>query len=163
MRTWVAVVVLLFVQPALADDKSGHFSIEGWYAKAGGFFGAAAARDRGTAPVLGAVATVVHLDEEARWFGLQADVGIDWNGKADAGPRYTLGPEAGWTIVGATAGFFGEHVEGDLRSGVFVGGKLTIGFLAAYIRYTDVTSKDSDAGAVEFGIQVKKLLFTDNK
>jgi hypothetical protein len=154
-----SVVALVCLVPASAHAEKGDFKVAGWYGKAGGMLGTVLARDRGTGFVIGGVATLVHLDSDYRWYGAQVDLALDTNGDAPMGGRWTIGPEAGTALFGALAGYYGEHVDGETRHGVFGGVKVTIGFLAAYARVTHVVTSDTDPTAVDLGLQIKTLVW----
>ncbi len=160
MRAAVVVLVVALASRAHADPTV-KFSIEGWYAKLGVELGSAFVRDRGAGFVGGGVATLVHLDDDSRWYGLQLDVLSDSNGDADTGTRFSFGPEAGYKLVGGSVGLFGERVAGDTRYGIDAMGKLTVGLIALYVRAAHVTTSDVDPTSVEVGVQLKMLVWTN--
>ena len=152
----VLVVLLLLTGVARADPmETGPSKDTGWFGKAGPLVGAAFVRDRGTGFVGGVVGTVVHLNGDSfNWYGLQADVAMDTNGDADSGARYSIGPEIGQAFIGASAGYFGENIDGP-RHGAYGMVKLTTGFAAIYLRVARVLSSDEDPTSLELGLQVK--------
>jgi len=160
MRVVLALLVLTGVARADPDEKGGGGqSLTGWYAKAGPLLGAAFVRDRGTGFVGGIVGTIVHFNETSgNWYGIQGDIAADTNGEADTGPRYSIGPEIGQTLIGASAGYFGENVD-KARHGVYGMVKLTTGFVAVYLRISQVLSSDEDPTSVEVGAQLKLPLY----
>lgn len=153
------VVPLFLARPARADAEESSIldAGDGWYGKLGVQIGTPFARDRGTGLVVGGVFTAVWL-KDMRWYGVQADLMMDTNGDASTGARWSLGPEIGDGVVGGDISYFGERIDGDTRHGVAVRGKLTIGFLAVYLRYGHVFA-DGDTESVEAGLQIKFPLF----
>src|SRR5204863_9013124 len=82
---------------ASADPLDG-LHLEGWYGKLGVESGVAFGRERGAAPLVGGVATFVHLNDDREWLGLQGDLLADGNGELTTGARWSIGPEAGVSI-----------------------------------------------------------------
>jgi len=151
--------LLLLASTAHADG--GDFHVAGNVGKVGLYTGGVFARDRGAGFLFGGVATFVHLDDDLKWVGIQADVGLDTNGHVDTGLRWTLGPEAGYAVFGGQAGYFGERVNGDTRAGMFGGIKITVGFVALYLRGTKILSSRDDDVGIEIGVQGKYPVLRD--
>lgn len=159
MRTsWIVVATLAMPAVAAADSLPGALALEGWYGKLGLETGVAFGRDRGAAALVGGVATVVKITDELDWYGLSADLLVDGNGDADAGARWSAGPQLGRSIFGMEAGYFGERLGLDgagptTRHGLQVRAKLTVGVAALYLRGTYTPRQDESS--VELGMQVK--------
>jgi len=131
--------------------------LDGWYGKVGLESGVVFARERGAAPTLGGAATLVHLNDQLEWYGLQADLLVDWNGDRPAGARWSLGPEFGVSLYGIDLSYFGEQTGGGLHHGLQVRAKLTIGLAAVYLRgaSTLAGAPGEDETSVEAGLQLK--------
>lgn len=130
----VALAAALAAPRAAAADRIRALHLEGWYGKLGLESGVVFGRERGAAPLLGAAATLVRVNEHLEWYGLQGDVLVDWNGDRDAGLRYSLGPELGVAIYGVDLGYFGERADGQTRHGLQARAKVTVGLAAVYVR-----------------------------
>lgn len=155
MRLVLAIALALCAAPrrAPADPLRG-LHLEGWYGKIGLETGVAFARDRGTAPLLGGVATLVRLNEHLEWYGVQGDLMVDWNGDRDAGARWSFGPEAGVSLYGVDVSYFGERIGGDTHHGMQVRAKLTAGIAAFYVRAAYV-ARGGDETSIDAGLQLK--------
>jgi hypothetical protein len=140
-------------RPAAAERFRGLY-LEGWYGKLGLESGAVFGRERGAAPLLGAAATFVRMNDHLEWYGLQGDLLVDWNGERDAGARWSLGPELGVAIYGVDLGYFGERTDGETHHGVQARAKLTVGLAAVYLRGAWARA-DQDETSLEVGLQVK--------
>ena len=149
----VALLLLLVATPAYAD-----FRLDGWYPMGGLSIGGAMARDRGKGFVMGGVLSVVHLDDDLAWYGVEANLAMDTNGSGPTGARYSVGPEVGSYFFGVQAGYFGERLDGETRHGIEGTFKLTVGVIGFYARVSHVTSSDADPNSVELGMQVKSPL-----
>ncbi len=128
--------------------------LEGWYGKLGLETGVAFGRERGAAPLLGAVATFVRLNEHLEWYGLQGDLLVDWNGDRDAGMRWSFGPELGVAIYGIDLSYFGERTDGETHHGFQARAKLTVGLAAVYVRGAHARGGE-DESSLEVGLQLK--------
>jgi hypothetical protein len=115
--------------------------------------GGAAGRDRGAGVVAGAIATLIYISPSLTWFGGQADLLVDSNGDADAGARWSIGPEVGHLFVGGDISYIGERVAGETHHGIAIRPKLTIGIAAVYLRYARMSGDDGTS--VEAGVQLK--------
>ena len=71
------VVLVMTSRVAAADSLTDGLRVEGWYGKAGVETGAVFGRDRGASPLLGGVATLVHINDDLEWIGLQTDALVD--------------------------------------------------------------------------------------
>lgn len=128
--------------------------LAGWYGKLGLESGVAFGRARGAAPLLGAVATFVHMNRHLEWYGLQGDLLVDWNGERDAGMRWSLGPELGVAVFGVDVSYFGERADGMTHHGFQVRAKLTVGLAAVYVRGAHALSGEEES-SLEVGLQLK--------
>jgi len=153
----VAVAVCAYSRPAAAERYRG-LHLEGWYGKVGLETGAVFARERAASPLLGAVATLVRMNDHLEWFGLQADLLADWNGDRDAGGRWSFGPEAGVALYGVDVSYFGERVDGQTRHGFQARAKLTVGLAAVYLRGAYALS-GVEASSLDVGLQLKLPVF----
>jgi hypothetical protein len=155
MRAVCGFLVLAIThQLAAADSLTDDLAVEGWYGKVGLETGVVFGRDRGTAPLLGGVATLVHINDDLEWVGMQADVLADWNGDRDAGTRWSLGPEAGVFFYGADVSYFGERVDGATHHGLQIRAKLTLGYAAVYVRGA-YALRGADEASLDVGLQLK--------
>ena len=153
----VAAAGCALARPAAAERFRG-LHLEGWYGKLGLETGAVFAREREASPLLGAVATLVRMNDHLEWFGLQADLLADWNGDRDAGARWSLGPEAGVAVYGIDLSYFGERVDGQTRHGFQARAKLTVGLAAVYVRGAYALS-GTEASSLDVGLQLKLPVF----
>ena len=154
------LAVCTLASTARADPLEHPHTNAKWF-KLGPELGTVFARDRGVGVDIGASATLVHFNElTGLWFGVQGDLLADTNGDADLGPRWTLGPEAGYSFVGGDVSYFGERVDGSYAHGIAVRPKFTIGVAAIYVRYTYAFYKlpTDDHQSFEVGIQIKPLI-----
>jgi len=149
----VLLLGLAATRSASADPLAG-VHLEGWYGKVGVESGVAFGRDRGAAPLVGGVATFVHINDDREWIGVQADALADSNGALDAGLRWSLGPEAGVSIYGIDVSYFGERVEGATHHGLAVRAKLTVGVAALYAR-ASFALRGADERTYDVGLQLK--------
>lgn len=151
-----ATAVLAVAAPRRAHADLLHdLELEGWYGKLGVETGVAFGRDRGASPVVGGVATVVHVDDDLNWAGLQGDLLLDGNAASPAGTRWSFGPEAGHSVFGFDLSYFGEHVPGDAyHHGLQTRAKLTVGVAAVYVRAGFVIA-GGDEASLEVGLQFK--------
>jgi hypothetical protein len=94
------IVAVLFTPNLANADLLRDLQLEGVYGKLGVETGYAFSRDRGGSPLVGVVGTLVHMNDELEWHGIQADFTIDGNGTNKAGGRWSIGPEAGVAIYG---------------------------------------------------------------
>ncbi|HEU0033331.1 MAG TPA: hypothetical protein VFQ53_22020 [Kofleriaceae bacterium] len=156
MRQILGRVVLALVAMTAVTEASplDGLHVEGWYGKLGVESGVVFARERGASPLVGVIATFVHINDDLEWGGLQADALVDWNGDRDAGGRWSVGPEAGVSIYGADVSYFGERVAGDTHHGVQVRAKLTLGVAAVYGRASYALT-GTDETSFDVGIQLK--------
>jgi hypothetical protein len=154
MRGLLIAAIVAVPTLAAAESPLKGLKLEGWYGKVGVESGVVFARDRGTAPLLGGVATLVHINDQLEWVGFQADCLVDWNGDRDAGMRWSAGPEAGIAIWGADVGYFGERVAGESHHGLQVRGKLTVGLAAVYVRGAYALGA-ADEASMDVGLQLK--------
>jgi len=152
--SWVVLLLVVTSRIATADSLTKGLKLEGWYGKVGLETGVVFARERGAAPLLGGVATFVHINDDFEWAGFQADLLADWNGDRDAGARWSIGPEAGVYIYGADVSYFGERVEGAVHHGIQVRAKLTLGLAAVYVRGA-YAMRGADESSMEVGLQFK--------
>lgn len=157
-RSWILVATLATPAVAAADSLPRSLALEGWYGKLGVETGVAFGRERGAAPLVGVVATVVEITDDLDWYGVSADLLVDGNGAADAGARWAIGPQLGRSIFGMEAGYFGERVAAGgmgpaTRHGLQVRAKLTVGVAAVYLRGTYAPRPDETS--VELGMQLK--------
>jgi hypothetical protein len=141
-----------------AAERFRSLRLEGWYGKVGLETGAVFSRERDPAPLLGAVATFVRMNDHLEWFGLQGDLLADWNGDRAAGARWSFGPEAGVAVYGMDLSYFGERVDGDTRHGFQVRTKLTVGLVAVYIRGAYALT-GPEASSLDAGLQLKLPVF----
>jgi hypothetical protein len=154
-----AVAVLVCAAPgAAAADRLRDLHLEGWYGKLGLETGVVFARERAAAPLLGATATFVRMNDHLEWFGLQGDVLVDWNGDRDAGARWSLGPEFGVALYGVDVSYFGERAEAGTSHGFQVRAKLTVGVAAVYLRGGFALS-GAESSSLETGLQLKLPVF----
>jgi hypothetical protein len=155
VRIAVVAVAVLAPRAAAADGMLSALKLEGIYGKIGVESGVAFGRDdRGSAPLLGIATTLVHVNDHLEWWGLQADALVDWNADHAAGTRWTVGPEAGVSIIGADISYFGERFDGTTRHGMAVRAKLTVGLAALYVRGA-YTVAPTDGSSLEVGMQLK--------
>jgi len=154
----VLAVLLTAAAPAGAETFKG-LHLEGWYGKLGLETGVVFARERATAPLLGAAATFVRMNDHLEWYGLQADLLADWNGDRDAGARWSVGPEAGVLIYGVDLSYFGERVDGASHHGFQARAKLTVGVAAIYVRAAFVAI-GGDETSLDTGLQLKLPVYT---
>ncbi|MEO8705026.1 MAG: hypothetical protein ABI867_33545, partial [Kofleriaceae bacterium] len=154
----IALAITAVPHVAGAESLLEGLKLEGWYGKVGVESGVAFGRDRGASPLLGGVATLVHINDHLEWAGVQADLLVDWNGDRDAGTRWSVGPEAGVSIWGADVSYFGERLEGDVHNGMQVRGKITVGLAAVYVRGAYAFG-GSDAAVLDVGLQLKAPVF----
>jgi len=172
VRLAVLAAVLACAMPrAAAADRIRALHLEGWYGKLGLESGVVFARERGAAPLLGATATFVRMNEHLEWYGLQGDLLVDGNGDRDAGFRWSLGPEFGVALYGIDISYFGERTDGETHHGFQARAKLTVGLAALYVRgafaLSGVTGAVSgvtgapagDETSLEAGLQVKLPVF----
>ncbi len=153
MRRLLFGILLVGTRAAAADPLQG-LALEGWYGKIGVESGVAFGRDRGAAPLVGGVATFVHINDAREWIGFQGDLLADGNGALATGARWSIGPEGGVSIYGVDVSYFGERVEGETHHGLAFRAKLTIGVAALYARASFAT-KGSDEQTFDVGIQAK--------
>ncbi len=153
MRAFLIVAVLGQARIAAGDPLAG-VHLEGWYGKLGVESGVAFGDGRGTSAVVGGIATLVHINDDREWVGLQGDLLADGNGELAAGARWSLGPEAGVSIYGVDVSYMGRRLEGVTQHGMQVRAKLTVGLAAVYARasYALVNGKGMD---VDIGLQLK--------
>jgi len=149
----VAIVAVAGARAAAADPLDG-LHLEGWYGKLGVESGVAFGRERGTAPLVGGVATFVHINDDREWLGFQADLLADGNGDLPTGVRWSVGPEAGVSIYGVDVSYYGERVAGDTHHGLALRAKLTVGLAAIYGR-TSFALRGSDERVFDVGLQLK--------
>jgi hypothetical protein len=149
------IAALVAARPGFtsADPLEG-LRLEGWYGKLGAETGVAFGRDRETSPLLGGVATLVHINDDLEWVGLQGDLLADGNGTSATGARWSFGPEAGVSVYGVDVGYFGARVDGATRHGLQVRAKLTVGLAAVYAR-ASFSLVGADTMDVDIGIQLK--------
>jgi hypothetical protein len=157
MRGFLAAGVLFVPLTATADRQLDGLKLEGWYGKLGVESGVVFGRDREAAPLLGGVATFVHVNDRLEWIGVQGDLLADGNGQLSTGARWSIGPEAGVSVYGVDVGYFGERQEGSTRHGAQARVKLTVGLIALYARAAYVVQ--TDATSFDVGMQVKAPLF----
>jgi len=153
----LVAIVCAAARPAAAERFRGLY-LEGWYGKVGLESGVAFARERGAAPLLGAVATFVRMNDHLEWYGLQGDLLVDWNGDRAAGARWSFGPELGRSVYGVDLSYFGELAEDEPHHGFQVRAKLTVGLAAVYLRGTYALA-GADETSLEAGLQVKLPVF----
>jgi hypothetical protein len=156
MRTFLVGCLLLGTRAAAADPLEG-LALEGWYGKLGVESGVAFGRERGAAPILGGVATFVHINDAREWLGFQADLLADGNGELATGARWSIGPEGGVSIYGVDVSYFGERVAGATHQGFSLRAKLTVGIAAIYAR-TSFSLVGGDEQTFDVGIQLKAPL-----
>jgi hypothetical protein len=149
----LALAVCAVPRPAAAERFRGLY-LEGWYGKLGVESGVVFGRERGAAPLLGAAATFVRMNDHLEWYGLQGDLAVDWNGDRDAGARWSLGPELGVAVYGVDLSYFGERTDGEAHHGLQARAKLTVGLAAVYLRGA-WTLAGADETSLEAGLQVK--------
>jgi hypothetical protein len=155
----ISVVFLGLLFPAgiaRADDHS-KVDIDGWYFKPGLELSAIGLRDRGAGLAIGPVLSLVYLDEKSDvlpWYGIQADVLVDSNGDADAGARWSLGPQAGVVIFGGDVSYFGERVGGQTYHGIAGRAKLSFVLFGFYVRVAHVFDSP-DGTSLEGGAYIK--------
>jgi hypothetical protein len=151
-----AVTLLAGRAHAGDDDEVPEFKIAGWYAKPGLALGGVVLRDRGAGFVVGPAFSLVHVGEEdePKWYGLQADLLADTNGEADLGWRWSIGPQAGYVLLGGDISYFGEYVGDSLYHGVSGRAKLTFGFLGFYAKFAHVFDSP-DGDSLELGLYGK--------
>jgi hypothetical protein len=154
----VTLCALCALSAPAGAERFRSLHLEGWYGKVGLETGAVFARERPAAPLLGAVATMVRMNDHLEWFGVQADLLADWNGDRSAGARWSIGPEAGVAVYGMDVSYFGERVDGDTRHGFQVRTKLTVGLVAVYIRGAYALS-GPEASSLDAGLQLKLPVF----
>lgn len=150
-------VALLFAARTASADPLDGLNLEGWYGKLGVESGVAFGRERGTSPLLGGVATFVHLNDNREWLGLQADLLADGNGELSTGARWSVGPEAGVSIWGVDASYFGERLSGVTHQGFALRAKLTVGIAAIYARASFAVGT-ADETSFDAGVQLKAPL-----
>jgi hypothetical protein len=152
----VAAIACAVPRPAAADLRE--LALAGWYGKVGLETGVVFARERGTSALLGGVATLVRIDEDLEWYGLQADLLIDGNGEGPAGARWSVGPELGRSIFGFDVGYFGQRLDrgpdAATHHGFQIRVKLTVGVAAVYVR-TSYALIGADEAALDVGLQLK--------
>jgi hypothetical protein len=156
MRGFLVCCAVALPSIASADPLDG-LRLEGWYGKLGVESGVAFGRDRGASPLLGGVATFVHINDRREWFGLQGDLLADGNGELSTGARWSIGPEAGVSIYGFDISYFGERLEGTSRHGAQARIKLTVGVAALYARAAYIPAVD--AASFDIGMQLKAPVF----
>jgi hypothetical protein len=152
-----AACVCALARPAAAERFRSLY-LEGWYGKVGIETGVVFARERGTAPLLGATATFVRMNDHLEWWGLQTDVLVDWNGDRSAGARWSFGPEFGRSIFGVDISYFGELTDIETHHGFQARAKLTVGIAAVYLRGT-YALYGADETSLETGLQFKLPVF----
>jgi hypothetical protein len=154
MRGILIALIVGSSSAANAGSLVDGLDLEGWYGKLGVETAVAFGPDRGTAPLLGGVGTLVHINDHLEWVGFQSDVLVDWNGDRPAGTRWSVGPEAGVALWGADVSYFGQRTAGDNQHGLQVRGKLTAGLAAVYVRGAMVFDGDA-ATVIDVGLQLK--------
>jgi hypothetical protein len=156
MRGFLVCCAVGLPSVAAADPLDG-LRLEGWYGKLGVETGVAFGPERGTSPLLGGVATFVHINDQREWIGLQGDLLADGNGDRPAGARWSFGPEAGVSIYGFDGGYYGERLDDVTRHGAQARVKLTIGIAALYARAS--YTPRGDAASFDLGMQLKAPVF----
>ncbi len=154
MGAVVAALALTTAAATARADDHGSWSITGTYFKFGVEAGDAFARDRGNDLFAGPVLSIVHINDDLLWYGLQTDVIVDGNGDADAGIRWSFGPELGKVLFGGDLSYTGERVSGTTYHGLAGRVKLTVGLAALFLRYSYLFDSP-DANVVDVGIQLK--------
>ena len=158
MRCFLIAVVVTLPAIAAADPLAG-LHLEGWYLKLGAESGVVISRHssagaRGASPLVGGVMTLVHINDDREWAGLQADLLADGNDELPTGARWSFGPEAGVSVYGVDVSYFGERVAGSTHHGMQVRAKLTVGLAAVYAR-ASYALIGADETTVDIGIQLK--------
>jgi hypothetical protein len=153
MRAFLIAPLLAVSAPASASPLDG-LHLEGWYGKLGVESGVAFGAEREASPILGAVATFVHLNDRLEWVGFQGDLLADGNGERPTGARWSFGPEAGVSIYGVDVGYFGRRLDDATQHGMQIRAKLTVGVAAIYGRVS-YAMVGADSMEVDLGIQLK--------
>ena len=159
MRGWVVVLAIASNgRSVLADgEKGGMADIPARSGKLGAEAAIGSATGRGGSVMLGAAATYVHVMPDLAWYGIQADVLADWDGSSTFSPRWTVGPEFGFAILGGDISYYGQVLDKTVENGVALRLKLTVGFAAIYLRYGYLPRAEHHS--VDFGAQLKFPFF----
>jgi hypothetical protein len=152
------LVACLCVPTSAAANPLEGLKVEGWYGKLGVESGVVFGRDRGAAPLLGGVATFVHVNDRFEWAGVQGDLLADGNGELGTGARWSFGPEVGVSVYGVDVGYFGERLSGSTRHGMQTRVKLTVGVVALYARVS-YALRGADEASFDVGMQLKAPVF----
>ncbi len=157
MRASLIAIILIGASHAAADPLTG-VNLEGWYGKLGVETGVAFGAERGTSPVVGGIATLVHINDRREWIGLQGDLLADGNGARGTSARWSIGPEAGVSIYGVDVSYMGRRLDGATQHGMALRAKLTVGVAAVYAR-ASYSLVGADEMEVDLGIQLKAPLW----
>jgi hypothetical protein len=158
-RIAVSVLVLIAVQSPAHAESDGHVILAGlstsrvWHE---------IAKDSVT---LGAEVSIVFLDAKSPKAERRHFPGLDgtfwWGGYVDLlrdfgrdTTRLTLGPEAGYTVVGADGGLLLEFGD-KTRTGFVIRPVLTAGIVTLFYRYGHYFDSDPDNRFHELGVLVK--------
>ena len=156
-------IVAVGMTPNIANgDVLRDLKLEGVYGKLGVETGYAFSRERGGSPHVGVVGTLVHMNDELEWHGIQADFTIDGNGAQRAGGRWSIGPEAGVAIYGVDLSYWGQRVDAGYHHGLQVRAKLTVGVAAIYLRAAHAMV-GADETSLDVGLQLKAPVFVKRK
>ncbi|MBS1123597.1 MAG: hypothetical protein H6Q90_5825 [Deltaproteobacteria bacterium] len=152
--SWIGLVAMAMMSRQASAGVLDGIKLDGWYGKVGLESGIVFARERGSSPLLGGVATLVKANDQFEWTGFQADLLADWNGDRATGARWSFGPEAGVYFYGADVSYFGERVDGETHHGLQVRAKLTVGLVALYVRGA-YALRGADESSMDIGMQLK--------
>lgn len=157
------LIAALCLAPRIASaDLIRDLRLEGTYAKVGVETGVAFGGNREASPLAGVCATLVHMNDDLEWAGIQADFVVDWNGDEKAGGRWSIGPEAGVSIYGVDLSYFGRRIDMGTHHGLQIRAKLTVGVAAVYFRAAH-TLVGADETTFDIGLQVKTPVWARRK
>ncbi len=146
----LVLLALAAAAPARAD--AGPKLGRGLYLPAGLSLGAALRPDLPNGFTLGAEVSAVWLETDRFvWLGLYADAVYDFGLEA---ARFSVGPELGWSVFGLDGGLLVQRAGDVTHTGFTVRPLVTLGFVAAYLRWGHLPSAPAPNFA-ELGLLMK--------
>lgn len=135
------------------DIRKDSLLPSGWVLPVGVNLGAARGSNAARGIVVGPEISVVNFEDKHRgfWFGAYADALYD-TGASQL--RLSIGPEAGWALLGVDGGLVLGAGNGGTHAGVTMRGLLTLGVLAGYVRGGAIFD-DKHTSFAEFGVLLK--------